>query len=559
MKKIKKLLLAAIAVSVLLLLVACGNAQLDNKITFNADFSGTRTLQMELSAITNSTDQTPEDEPIPYYWLNKHGEDLEKYITDAYKAYFGNDAWAALDTTVTVDDSTLVPDVANPGEFTAGAEYITITIHFDDFADYVTKMRTLAGFNGGLQSKPEDAKPGELAWHYVESSGVDIVQYYTDPTLTYEDGKLMYFEDGLVTKFVYQALWDYMAFTDRYNADTNPDGVFVKEGTDPNPDRSGNYGNKADSDIRDGGIKVRKFDLNICGTEIPYKGTMNSDNYTFDVIDVDLNEVGGFDLEEVAITGNTQYAKDDASLQDMKVNAEFKGTGFDQSKTVWYTAEYSEENGYTVGEQVGTGADYTCTVDTFGTQYLCAVNKGIRSFVEVKAEQYDFMITFVDAENNLLAELPILEGSTAAMPDFSKEGYRYTLSRDSLEGITEDTQITVTYIKTWEVTFVVDGAVVKTVIVDENSGVAEADVPTVTAPEGKEFDKWDKAFDKVTSDLTVTALFKDTAENNGGDNTTEEPSGCSGSVIGVSGAVAGACVLALGAAVYLIGNKRKQK
>ena len=97
-----------------------------------------------------------------------------------------------------------------------------------------------------------------------------------------------------------------------------------------------------------------------------------------------------------------------------------------------------------------------------------------------------------------------------------EEGYafdKWSFEYDELEGyeITDNTTITALMkILTYTVTFKDwDGKVLKTETVDYSTG---ATAPADPVREGYTFTGWDEAFDVVTSDLTVTALYEEVAK-----------------------------------------------
>jgi hypothetical protein len=119
-----------------------------------------------------------------------------------------------------------------------------------------------------------------------------------------------------------------------------------------------------------------------------------------------------------------------------------------------------------------------------------------------------YTVTFVDYDGTVLGTDGVLYGATATAPDDpTREGYRFTGWDVPFDNVTESMTVTAQYaINTYTVTFVdYDGTVLKTQTVDWNKG---ATAPANPTRDGYTFAGWDVAFDKVTSDLKVTATYK---------------------------------------------------
>jgi hypothetical protein len=509
MKKIKKLaLLFALVVAFVVMFSGCQNGQLDQLLVINTDFSGSRTMSMYLQAFPGVDNDQP-DYCVPYYWLTKHGDDLRQYLEETYENYYGTETYEYLGPTFEVDRSTLVPDPQDDRLYTDGYEIIRISFEFDDFEDYVNKMWLLANFNGGIKDPVPDTPEGQLSWRYSESGTVND-SFYNHPTLTYKDGELYYREEGIVAKFIYQALWDYMVLDDEYNETTNPDGVFKRTGTHPNV----TY-NESIFNIRHGGSKVRAFDINLCGTTVRLKNNVQlSTNYSFDVIEVELlGADAGLEFTGIDVTGNSQIVTSASQLRDLEISVNYKGGDFDQSETKWYRATYdSTTSTYTVEEQVHTGQTYTVEVTDFGTQYFCVSNKGIRTFMAAESVHADHIVTFKE-NGNVLQQIPVNTGGTVTLSslDFARSGYRYTFSHEqnALTNISQDIEVTVTYVKVWNVTFVANDEIITTVVVDDGTAVPSSQIPTAPQVEGKVFKEWDAPLNNITEDTIINAVYED--------------------------------------------------
>ena len=122
-----------------------------------------------------------------------------------------------------------------------------------------------------------------------------------------------------------------------------------------------------------------------------------------------------------------------------------------------------------------------------------------------------YTVTFVDKDGGIIEEQVVEEGLDATEPAEEDipvvEGYHFTgWSPADFTNITADLTVTATYaINTYTVIFQDwDGTELKKETVDWNEGATAPDDPE---REGYTFAGWDKAFDKITGDLTVTATY----------------------------------------------------
>ena len=118
-----------------------------------------------------------------------------------------------------------------------------------------------------------------------------------------------------------------------------------------------------------------------------------------------------------------------------------------------------------------------------------------------------YTVTFKDWDGTVLSTQSVLEGTAATAPaDPTREGYTFTGWDKAFDNVTADMTVTAQYtINTYTVTFVDhDGTVLDTQTV--NYGEA-ATAPADPTREGYTFTGWDKAFDNVTADMTVTAQY----------------------------------------------------
>ena len=118
-----------------------------------------------------------------------------------------------------------------------------------------------------------------------------------------------------------------------------------------------------------------------------------------------------------------------------------------------------------------------------------------------------YTVTFKDWDGTVLSTQSVLEGTAATAPAApTREGYTFTGWDKAFDNVTADMTVTAQYtINTYTVTFVDhDGTVLDTQTV--NYGEA-ATAPAAPTREGYTFTGWDKAFDNVTADMTVTAQY----------------------------------------------------
>ena len=118
-----------------------------------------------------------------------------------------------------------------------------------------------------------------------------------------------------------------------------------------------------------------------------------------------------------------------------------------------------------------------------------------------------YTVTFKDWDGTVLSTQSVLEGTAATAPAAPmREGYTFTGWDKAFDNVTADMTVTAQYtINTYTVTFVDhDGTALDTQTV--NYGEA-ATAPAAPAREGYHFVAWDVAFDNITADTTVTAQY----------------------------------------------------
>ena len=123
-------------------------------------------------------------------------------------------------------------------------------------------------------------------------------------------------------------------------------------------------------------------------------------------------------------------------------------------------------------------------------------------------------MVFEDKDGNVLKTQVVDKDASATPPEApAVEGYTFTGWEGNYTSVTQDEIVTAKYSKNAPVTYTVtfvdhDGSIIEAVIVESGSS---ATAPTAPTRDGYTFIGWDKAFDNVTSDMTVTALYEQNA------------------------------------------------
>jgi uncharacterized repeat protein (TIGR02543 family) len=122
-----------------------------------------------------------------------------------------------------------------------------------------------------------------------------------------------------------------------------------------------------------------------------------------------------------------------------------------------------------------------------------------------------YTVTFVDYDGAVIGTDGVLygQGADAPVPP-TRTGYTFAGWDRDFDPVTGNITVTARYtINRYTVTFVdYNGDVIDTQTVDYNTAAV---APTVPARDGYEFTGWDTAFDAVTSDMTVTAQYQQIA------------------------------------------------
>ena len=172
------------------------------------------------------------------------------------------------------------------------------------------------------------------------------------------------------------------------------------------------------------------------------------------------------------------------------------------------------------GKSVSSGVAFTINLGTGNTTTSVAVtatgpHKNTKSTITfsnlVYTVDYEtnvtYTVTFKDWDGTVLNTQTVKEGSGATAPNNpTRDGYDFTGWDVSFSNITSNLTVTAQYsIKTYIVTFKDhDGTTLKTQTVTHgNAAIAPSD-PT---RDGYDFTGWDKSFNNIISNLTVTAQY----------------------------------------------------
>ena len=123
-----------------------------------------------------------------------------------------------------------------------------------------------------------------------------------------------------------------------------------------------------------------------------------------------------------------------------------------------------------------------------------------------------YTVVFEDKDGDVLKTEIVDEGASATPPDAPEvEGYTFTGWEGNYSAVAQDEIVAAKYVENAPVTFTVkfvdwNEDVLKTETVRKGSG---ATAPADPTRDGYVFKGWDKAFDNVTGDMTVTAVYEE--------------------------------------------------
>ncbi len=193
-------------------------------------------------------------------------------------------------------------------------------------------------------------------------------------------------------------------------------------------------------------------------------------------------------------------------------------------KEVWYGNYGNIEDTTTATSNIGwemvDGAN-DCTLTATGGMYIFNYNTETH-FLEVLHEANAYQVTFKNWDGTVLKTEAVKQGSAATAPATpgrpATAQYSYTFKAwdTDFSNIQADTVVTATYIATvnkYTVTFKNwDGTVLSTQQVEYGKSATAPSNPTKAADVQYTytFKAWDKAFNNITGDLTVTATYSQT-------------------------------------------------
>lgn len=129
--------------------------------------------------------------------------------------------------------------------------------------------------------------------------------------------------------------------------------------------------------------------------------------------------------------------------------------------------------------------------------------------VYVKWTINSYTVTFMDGKNVLKTE-KVQHGSAATAPEVpEKDGKTFSKWDKDFSKVTSDLTINAVYdVDTFTVTFKDGEKVLETQTVEYEAAATAPDTARLSPPEGMHFAKWDKDFSKVTEDIEVSAVYE---------------------------------------------------
>lgn len=130
--------------------------------------------------------------------------------------------------------------------------------------------------------------------------------------------------------------------------------------------------------------------------------------------------------------------------------------------------------------------------------------------VYVKWTINKYTVTFMDGEKVLKAYTNVPHGDTVTAPEVpEKDGKTFSKWDKDFSKVTSDLTINAVYdVDTFTVTFKDGEKVLETQKVEYEAAATAPDIARLTPPEGMHFAKWDKDFSKVTEDIEVSAVYE---------------------------------------------------
>ena len=130
--------------------------------------------------------------------------------------------------------------------------------------------------------------------------------------------------------------------------------------------------------------------------------------------------------------------------------------------------------------------------------------------VYVKWTINKYTVTFMDGEKVLAAFTNVPHGDTVTAPEVpEKDGKTFSKWDKDFSKVTSDLTINAVYdVDTFTVTFKDGEKVLETQTVEYEAAATAPDTARLSPPEGMHFSKWDKDFSKVTEDIEVSAVYE---------------------------------------------------
>lgn len=130
--------------------------------------------------------------------------------------------------------------------------------------------------------------------------------------------------------------------------------------------------------------------------------------------------------------------------------------------------------------------------------------------VYVKWTINKYTVTFMDGEKVLKAYTNVQHGDTVTAPEVpKKDGKTFKGWDKGFSKVTSDLTINAVYdVNTVTVTFKDGKTVLETQTVEYEAAATAPDTARLSPPEGMHFAKWDKDFSKVTEDIEVSAVYE---------------------------------------------------
>lgn len=130
--------------------------------------------------------------------------------------------------------------------------------------------------------------------------------------------------------------------------------------------------------------------------------------------------------------------------------------------------------------------------------------------VYVKWTINKYTVTFMDGEKVLETFTNVPHGDTVTAPEVpKKDGKTFSKWDKDFSKVTSDLTINAVYdVDTFTVTFKDGEKVLETQTVEYEAAATAPDTARLSPPEGKHFAKWDKDFSKVTENIEVSAVYE---------------------------------------------------